>query len=84
MKISPADMAISKSMQQLAGEIGDRLESIAGQRMGFSLIVFNAEAGSRINYVSNLDRREVHTALKCLLEGWEAGMPDVPSHKIAG
>ena len=84
VKISPEDMAISKSMQDLAKELHDRLEGIAGKPMGFSLVVFNAEAGSRLNYVSNCDRQEVYSALKSLISGWEAGMPDIPSHKIQG
>lgn len=84
MKISPADRAISESMQELATELHNRLEGIAGQTMGFSLVVFNAEAGSRLNYVSNCDRQEVYSALKSLIAGWEGGMPDIPSHEISG
>ena len=52
--------------------------------MGFSLVVFNAEPGSRLNYVSNCDRQEVYSALKSLIAGWEDGMPDIPSHEIQG
>jgi hypothetical protein len=84
MKTSPEDMAVSESMQILAKLLGGMLEDIAGKPMGFSLLVFNAEEGSRMNYVSNCDRDEVHTALKSLLAGWEAGMPDIPSHEING
>ena len=84
VKISPEDMAISENMQALAGSLSDLLEEIAGKPMGFSLVVFNAEAGSRLNYVSNCDRQEVYSALKSLISGWEAGMPNIPSHKIQG
>lgn len=82
MKVSPADIAVSESMQALAGSLDSLLRDIAGQRMGFSLIVFNAEENSRMNYVSNCDRAEVEAALKSLLAGWEQGMPDVPAHEV--
>ena len=84
VKIAPEDMAISENMQALAGSLSDLLEEIAGKPMGFSLVVFNAEPGSRMNYVSNCDRQEVYSALKSLIAGWEAGMPDIPSHEIQG
>lgn len=84
MKISPEDRAVSEAMQALAGSLSSLLEEIAGKPMGFSLIVFNAEAGSRMNYVSNYDRQEVINAMKSLLAGWDAGMPDVPTHEIRG
>lgn len=84
MKIAPEDMAISENMQALAGSLSSLLEEIAGKPMGFSLVVFNAKPGSRLNYVSNCDRQEVYNALKSLITGWEAGMPDIPSHEIHG
>jgi hypothetical protein len=71
-------------MQSLADTLNGLLEDIAGKPMGFSLIVFNAEAGSRMNYVSNCDRQEVINAMKSLLAGWEQGMPDIPAHEIQG
>lgn len=84
MKVAREDIAISKAMQGLASTLSDQLEGIAGRPMGFSLVVFNAEAGSRMNYVSNCDRQEVYNALKSLISGWEAGMPDIKSHEIQG
>lgn len=81
MSLAPEDVAISENMQALAGSLSSLLEEIAGKPMGFSLIVFNAEAGSRMNYVSNCDRQEVINAMKSLLTGWEQGIPDVPAHK---
>ena len=84
MNIAPEDRAVSEAMQGIAKTQSDHLEDIGGKPMGFSLVVFNAEAGSRMNYVSNCDRQEVYNALKSLISGWEAGMPDIPSHKISG
>lgn len=82
MKVAKADRLISESLRDIAKELDIKLEEIAGQRMSFSLIVFNAEEGSRLNYVSNCDRDNVHTALKSLIKGWEKGMPDIPAHKV--
>ena len=84
MKLAPEDRAVSESMQSLADTLNGLLEDIAGKPMGFSLIVFNAEAGSRMNYVSNCDRQEVINAMKSLLAGWEQGMLDIPAHEIQG
>lgn len=80
--VSKEDMAISEAMQALAGSLSAVLEDIAGKPMGFSLIVFNAEAGSRMNYVSNCDRQEVINAMESLLAGWKGGMPDIPAHEV--
>ena len=79
-----ADRKISVAMQKIAKQLEEHLESIAGERMGFSLVVFNVVENSRMNYVSNCDRREVQSALKDLLEGWEKGMPDIPAHEVEG
>lgn len=76
------DMAVSRELQVIAQEISDRLEQVAGERMGFSLLVFNAVDGSRMNYVSNCNRKDVHAALASLLKKWEEGMPDVPGHEV--
>ena len=82
MSVAKEDLAISAAMQDLASEISDMLEAIAGKPMGFSLVVFNAEAGSRMNYVSNCNRDDTYSALKSLISGCEAGMPDIPAHKL--
>jgi len=80
--LHPADKAVSEAMQQLADELSERLEQIAGQKMMFSLCVFNSAPGSRINYVSNCDRSDVANCWKSMLHGWEQGMPDIPAHKV--
>ena len=83
MSVAEEDRAVSEAMQEIASEIAERLEGIAGKPMGFSLIVFNAEAGSRMNYCSNCDRAEVINAMRSLLIGWGEGMPDIPAHKVS-
>jgi hypothetical protein len=56
MTTSPADRLVSENLKDLASEIGQRLIEITGESMGFSLVVFNATPGSRLNYVSNCSR----------------------------
>jgi len=82
MKLAAPDRKISEELQKIAALLESEIEKAAGQRMGFTLVIFNAEAGSRMNYVSNCDRDEVANALISLLAGWGKGMPDIPAHKI--
>lgn len=82
MKIAEADIKISKNVQALAKELDEKLALIAGQRMRFSLLVFNSETGSRMNYISNADRESVELALTSLLDAWSEGMPDIAAHKL--
>lgn len=84
MKVATPDRKISEELQAIAAELEDRVSAVACQRMGFCLVIFNAEAGSRMNYVSNCDREEVANALTSLLVGWGKGMPDIPAHKVEG
>lgn len=63
-------------------DLDSRLEAVAGQPMGFSLLIFQSVEGSRMNYVSNCDRDDVIQAMRSLLKGWEDGMPDIPGHKV--
>ena len=82
MGLGIADKEISRKMQDIGKEITDRLKDITGEDTGFSLIVFNREPESRLNYVSNCDREQVVEALTALLEGWGKGMPDIPAHEV--
>lgn len=58
------------------------VEEIAGQPMAITMIVFNAEPGSRLNYISTCEREKAIEVYKALLEGWGEGMPDVPAHEV--
>ncbi len=73
---------VSKNLQHLARLISGQLKNMTGERLGFSLVVFNNEPGERVNYVSNCDRADVAAALRELLEHWEKGMPDIPAHQV--
>lgn len=71
---------ISLALQGIASVIDDHLKELSGgQRIGFSFIVFTE---GRASYVSNVDRPTVVREIKGLLADWEAGMPDVPAHKV--
>jgi len=83
MSTAPEDLAVSEGLQELADQVSDLIEALAGKRMGFSLLVFNTDPGSRMNYVSNCKREEVVNAMRSLLHGWEQGMPDIPAHKLS-
>jgi len=80
-KNSP-DRRVSKELQEIARKIHVLLEEAAGQPMGFSLLVFQAEPDSRMNYCSNCDRQEVIVVMEFLLESWRNGMPDIKGHEV--
>lgn len=82
VKLAEPDRKISVAAQAIADELNRRLEKIAGQPMAFCLVVFNAQPGSRITYVSNCERADVASALMSLLRGWAEGMPDVMAHEV--
>jgi len=64
--ISP-DTAISIALQDVARELSEKLEEIAGERTAFSLVVFNSDPKAPVNYISNCKRSEVATAFEELL-----------------
>jgi len=35
-----------------------------------------------MNYISTAERADVAAALRQLLDSWDAGLPDVPAHKV--
>ena len=75
------EIAVSKELEIIAKEISSRLEKITGQKMLFSLLVFQTKPGQRMNYISNAERPSVAHALASLLKGWEEGMPDIKAHE---
>lgn len=84
MKVAEPDRRISQQLRQIADELDKRLEETAGEHKLFSLVVFQSEPGSRMNYISNARREDVIHAMQSLLQGWNAGMPDIPAHEIQG
>lgn len=77
-----AEKQLSAELQDLAKNLEAMLEKRAGKPMLFSLVVFNDEPGSRMQYISNTDRECVSDALESLLAGWRDGMPDIPAHEV--
>ena len=77
-----ADHKISKKLQKFAKNLEPQIEEMAGKPVGFALLIFSPVAGERMSYISNCNRKQMQQALKSLLAGWEAAMPDIPAHKI--
>jgi len=84
LMVANEDILVSESLQQIALALQEMINDAAGKPMGFCLQVFNAQPGSRMNYVSNCKREEVAATMKELLVAWEEGMPDVPAHDFKG
>ena len=78
--MSKADIEVSKNLKNIAKQLSKRIDKSAGKPMMFSLVIFNDEPGSEMQYISNAEREGVQKALKSLLDGWDKGMPDIPNH----
>lgn len=75
-------LLVSEELQTVAAVIDDALANIAGKRVGFSLFIWTEE---RAQYVSNsTQRKEIQTAVRAVLDGWDQGMPDIPAHEVRG
>ena len=74
------DLKVSGYLQALADLIDTRLENLTGERVGFCLLAFNTVENSRASYISNCHREEVIKAMKGLLDYWDQGGPDIPTH----
>lgn len=70
---------VSVAMPAIAEALENIIESIAGERVGFTLLVFTEE---RASYISNVPRADSVREIKGLLADWEAGAPDIPAHKV--
>lgn len=78
------DRRVSERLQELGKSLDAQIEEMAGERLGFVLLVFSPVAGERMNYISNCPRPEMQNAMASLLKGWQSGMPDVPAHEVQG
>ena len=83
-KVAKADVLVSQQLQGIFTKLESDIEALAGQKMMISLCVFNSEPGSRINYISNGDRKDVAGAWMSMVKGWGEGMPDIPAHDFSG
>lgn len=82
--VAKVDVLVSKQLQEIFKKLESEIEELAEQKMVISLCVFNSEPGSRINYISNGDRKDVAAAWMSMVKGWGEGMPDIPSHDFSG
>lgn len=78
-----AERKVSEQMQRISKKLETMLDKAAGEHVGFILLScsLNNPEG-RMNYVSNVDRKDAIKSLKELLEWWESEAPDIPSHEI--
>jgi len=74
-----ASLKVSRQLHSVAESVDNQIAKIAGERVGFSLIVFTE---GRASYISNCDREVVKRELKNLLEYWEGGTPDIKAHDV--
>ena len=74
-------LRLSKALPDIAAELDQRIEDLAGERRAFTLLVFTE---GRASYISSCERQESVREMKKLLELWEQGMPDVKAHEVQG
>lgn len=72
-------LKVSRDLQGIADNLDKAITASAGERMGWSLVVFTE---GRASYISNCSRPEVIEAMKWLLTAWGEGLPDIPAHEI--
>lgn len=77
--MKPATIKVSQNLQGIAHGIDDAIKEIAGERIGFTLLVFTE---GRASYISTVSREESVREIKHLLDLWGQGMPDVPAHNV--
>ena len=77
----PATIRLSEGLQDIAKRLDKDIERAAGERVGFTLLVFTE---GRASYISTVQRDVSVQEIKRLLGIWEQGMPDVPTHEYQG
>lgn len=81
------DVRLSRRLQAIAEELDAIIEREIGERCAFGLVVQPYSIPGRpespnVQYISNhSDRAYMATALRKLLERWEARLPAVPYHR---
>lgn len=79
--MNDATIKVSHAMRPLAEGIDGALLQVAGERVGFTLIVYTE---GRASYISNVTREESIREMKKLISLWEQEMPDIPAHEYKG
>lgn len=70
---------VSAAMQKVARKIDEELFRLVGHPVAFSLFVWT---DGRANYISSADRSEVEPVIRAIVDGWSAGVPDIPAHEL--
>lgn len=73
-------IALSQGLQQIARDLDKAIETAAGERVAFTLLVFTE---GRASYISTAAREDSVREIRNLLDLWAAGQPDVPAHKVS-
>lgn len=71
---------ISKELKKIAENLDEDIQKVAGERMGFTLMIFTE---GRTQYISNVDRETSVDQILKMLEAWANDMPDVPAHEVS-
>lgn len=79
--LKPGPRLLSLSLQEIATSLDKVIADLNGEPTAFLLVVFPK---GRAEYVANCERPQAVAQLRALLEYWDKGMPDVPTHKIQG
>jgi hypothetical protein len=77
--VKQSTIDISRSLKGIAETLDRSIESIAGERIGFTLLVFTE---GRASYISSVSRHESIREIKNLLSLWGQDLPDVPAHEL--
>jgi hypothetical protein len=64
-------------VQDIAQSLDDVLLDVAGERIGF-VLVLNADGVAQ--YISNANRKDGRELIESLLARWNAGRADIPAH----
>ena len=77
--MSNVTIRISKKIKAIAKRLDTLIKNAAGERVGFTLIIYTPE---RASYISSVSREDNIKQLKYLIELWEKGQPDVKAHEV--
>ena len=77
--MSNSTIKLSQYLHDIANELDEAIEYAAGEKLGFTLIVFTPE---RASYISNCKREESVKEINHLLKCWKEDMPDIKAHEI--
>ena len=77
--MSNVTIKISKKIKAIAKRLDTLIKNAAGERVGFTLIIYTPE---RASYISSVSREDNIKQLKYLIELWEKGQPDIEAHEV--